>query len=550
MSEDATVPEPKKKPFAGLFEEPPDIDIDDGEPVQPVFEALPPMAKATPSPLPTPSNNPTRGALRGQPLPHSTEAEESVLSCIFIDPEAIGTALDHGLTPRHFYHAANEIIFDCALSLHARNLAPDLALIAEELKTTGQLADIGGYPYLVQVSAKQPTTAQLPYFVFRLLSLSRLREIAKAAARVQERISDNEDAEDIIADHAERVEELRDATSATNLLKGKEYDPAQKHPKPPSVFSAAKTTICTPGNITTFYAQAKVGKTAAISAMFAATFAPPGHAYDCLGFEGTNERQGAVIHIETEQSAYDWQNMIATACRRARIESPPPWFHSYHLTGCSAQECRSVIAPALKLHQRQHGHIHSLFIDGVGDLVIDPNDPKECFPLITELHKAAISYACPVILVLHMNAGSENEKGRGHLGSQLERKSESNITMAKNGEVSSYWATKQRGKMIAKDGAPAFKWSEEAQMHVSCDGPESSGSAVKKGRPQKYSIEEFFQFFPKHGDKPIPVAQLYRLVRTISTIPQSSFKDMLKRAQSDGLIHQVNDPAKGAMFSL
>ena len=78
---------------------------------------------------------------------------------------------------------------------------------------------------------------------------------------------------------------------------------------------------------------------------------------------------------------------------------------------------------------------HSVFIDGVADLCKSPNDDIEAFALVEHLAHLAIAYACPLILVLHENpSGLETGKTRGHLGSQLERKAESNLRIARDGK--------------------------------------------------------------------------------------------------------------------
>jgi hypothetical protein len=84
---------------------------------------------------------------------------------------------------------------------------------------------------------------------------------------------------------------------------------------------------------------------------------------------------------------------------------------------------------------------------------------------VAELHALAIQYNCPIICVIHLNPGGEKE--RGHLGSQLVRKSDSNLKLEKDGEVTVVWSEKQRRAPIFKDKGPRFAWSEELMMHAS-----------------------------------------------------------------------------------
>jgi replicative DNA helicase len=57
----------------------------------------------------------------------------------------------------------------------------DVAVLAEELKTSRQLESIGGFAYLTQISGRIPTTAQAQYFIEKVRELYLLRELIKVA---------------------------------------------------------------------------------------------------------------------------------------------------------------------------------------------------------------------------------------------------------------------------------------------------------------------------------------------------------------------------------
>src|SRR5262245_29422823 len=98
-------------------------------------------------------------------------------------------------------------------------------------------------------------------------------------------------------------------------------------------------------------------------------------------------------------------------------------------------------------------------------MVTDVNNPAECDPFVAELHGLAIQYRCPIVVVIHFNPGTD--KTRGHLGSQLERKAESNLTLVNKGGVTEVFSLKQRHEPISKGSGPKFRYFEEAGMHVS-----------------------------------------------------------------------------------
>ena len=243
------------------------------------------------------------------------------------------------------------------------------------------------------------------------------------------------------------------------------YSPSVKPEEPSPRYSLGDVPICTPANLTTISALPKAAKTAAVMAMFASSFAAP--TADCLGFSSSNSAGHAIVHIDTEQCPFDHWEGVTRANRRAKVEAAPEWLRSYCLTGFSAADVRVSIRILIQQAAEKFGGVHSVIIDGIADAALDVNDPAESSSLVTELHKLAIEYDCPIINVIHINPGS-GFKTRGHLGSQLERKSETNLRLEKDGDgVTVIWADKNRRAPIPKATAPRFAWGEIAAMHVS-----------------------------------------------------------------------------------
>lgn len=328
-------------------------------------------------------------------------------------------------------------------------------------------------------------------------------------------------------------------------LSARLYNRAKRLPKPDVIFSIAGTPVSTPGNLTTIYSQAKTGKSSLVGAMLAATMTTPTSGHDCLGVAGPNYGKKAVLHFDTEQAPFDWQTMIDVALKRVKLTDPPPWLLSYTLTGMPAREVVNLVRAAMRLGGMTHGGIHSIIIDGIADMVIDPNDAEECFPLITELLALAIQHHCPIINILHMNPGSD-VKGRGHLGSQLERKSESNITLEKTEETTLVYATKQRGKMITKDRAVAFAWSDDLGMHVTTENTASR----RTGRAPKYEFESIRPIMPLCTERPATLGQLLKQATDLIEIPRNSLRDLLAREVEVGRVERVFDRMMGPAFRM
>ena len=194
--------------------------------------------------------------------------------------------------------------------------------------------------------------------------------------------------------------------------------------------------ICTPRSITTLSGQSKGGKSAISSVLLS----------DCIktsnGFDGcenltvaNNTESKAVIHIDTEQSVYHhYRNFKHGVLARARIEKEPEYFYSYNIRQLNLPEYKPFVEQIFEAAFSKHDGIHLSIIDGVADFINSVNDEEEANAIVSFFEQLAIKYDTAIILILHLNPGSDKE--RGHLGSQLQRKSESVLTIKKEGDIS------------------------------------------------------------------------------------------------------------------
>jgi len=236
-------------------------------------------------------------------------------------------------------------------------------------------------------------------------------------------------------------------------------------PTPDPRYYLDKTGICTPGNLTVISAAVKSGKSSFVGAMIASALTSLETEADCLGLTSSNPYGHALLHFDTEQSPFDHFDMMKRALARAGLREPPPWFRSYCLTGFPLWELRMGIKLAMERAAQRFRAIHSLIVDGVADLAADVNNPEEANGLVTQLHGEAIRFHCPIIGVIHLNPGAQ-DKTRGHLGSQLERKAETNLRLEKLDDTTVAWSDKNRRAPILRSRGPCFVWSDEKQMHV------------------------------------------------------------------------------------
>ncbi|HEY8994953.1 MAG TPA: replicative DNA helicase [Lacunisphaera sp.] len=114
--------------------------------------------------------------------PHSAEAEEHVIACCLLDgSDTIARCLEARVVAEAFYFPANRLLFEVMLEIYQKSPPVTLEVLAEELKTRRQLDAIGGFPYLMQVTGKIPTTAHAGYFIEKVREKHLLRELIKTA---------------------------------------------------------------------------------------------------------------------------------------------------------------------------------------------------------------------------------------------------------------------------------------------------------------------------------------------------------------------------------
>jgi hypothetical protein len=123
----------------------------------------------------------------GRVPPHSVEAEEQLLSACMLDGGGVvARCIESEIVPTVFYVPANRLIYEKLVELYNAGKPIDLAVVAEELKRTRQLDELGGYAYLTRISGRIPTTAGVAFFIDRLMKLSQLRDIVRAATSAVE----------------------------------------------------------------------------------------------------------------------------------------------------------------------------------------------------------------------------------------------------------------------------------------------------------------------------------------------------------------------------
>lgn len=455
--------------------------------------------------------------------------------------------------PKAFTKPLCAIIYEAAVYLHRRGKTPNtLALIDIIEQENGELlrdakraaADEGLPDWKTFLLSAGSSFAYIP--TGGEIVSEYLAEIAEAAgrreaAKIGHQLADGEIGLAEAHHEISRILEIGTAQQVEPLLDARRISLANKPPEPPLVFGLAGNKISTAGNLTIVAAQAKAGKTAAVGAMLACLFADTDGDGDFLGFEAVPPDEKAVVLFDTEQSPFDAWRVMSRTMKRAGREHQPKNFRAYFLLDLSIQDRRRALQAELKRASKVCGGIHAVFIDGIADLCEDVNDPKEANGLVDELVATAVRYFCPVVCILHENPGNPNEawKTRGHLGSQLERKAESNLRVKKDAEgVSVIYSERGcRHAEIPEPSAPRFKFCEQAGMHISCE----AASIAKAEAAREEMGEEVSEIFnTPESLAGLPWSEVCKRIEEIHGIKRSGATKRFDKLKAARLIKKNN----------
>jgi hypothetical protein len=322
------------------------------------------------------------------------------------------------------------------------------------------------------------------------------------------------------------------------LLEARRVIYANPPPEPVTTFSLAGQSISTAGNLTVISAQAKAGKTAAIAAMIAAAIST-GIEADCLGFDAAPTHGKAILVFDTEQSPFDAWTQHARVLKRAGCAAPPDNLHHFWLLDLSISQRRQAIFEYCRRAAQETG-VFAVFIDGVADLIEDVNDAAEANALVSDLVRLAVEINAPVDVVLHENPAAPGVAGktRGHLGSQLERKAESNLRILKDTDgVTTIYSEKCRRANIPQHSGPRFQWEDEAQMHISVasKGHEKAEKAKKK---DESDLAEIFESPEALGG--MAHAALLARIMAVFDLTKSGARFRFDKLKAMGMIHKTS----------
>lgn len=258
-----------------------------------------------------------------------------------------------------------------------------------------------------------------------------------------------------------------------------------KNPPPPPrvvLASASGHTIATPGNLVTVEGLQKAGKSALVGAVLASAVTPQDHGGDFLGVVADVPADSFVLHFDCEQSTDDHLRLITSAMsKRAGLEDIPRQLMTFSLLRVEQASRWSMVEHLCRKITQAGERVGLLILDGAADFLPGVNDEEVALKFVANAHRLADEHAAVVVCIIHENPGdSGGGKTRGHLGSELWRKSQGCIGVEKGPDnISTVWGKFLRSGDWPKSEGSFFRYDITKGMHVSCDDPSTERQAAK-----------------------------------------------------------------------
>lgn len=134
--------------------------------------------------------------------PQALDVEQVVLGALLIDAEAFGVVSEL-LHPDTFYDPRHKQIFTAIQTLNMSERPADIITVSEELKKMGKLDEAGGAPYIIELSAKVSSSANVEYHSRILAQKYMARQLISYASDIETKAFDETVDTDLLMQEAE-----------------------------------------------------------------------------------------------------------------------------------------------------------------------------------------------------------------------------------------------------------------------------------------------------------------------------------------------------------
>ena len=407
-------------------------------------------------------------------------------------------------TPHHFTDSNYIAIFKAIQNLSLQSIEPNLPNVAQELNATGKNDSIS---ILININDKSYLGHSIEG-VFKDLHLDYTKRHASTLVKnlLNNIETSQEDLQTVVTDFNHKFKTLNGSNDAFAPFEMTfDYVPTQEA----EVITFHDETVLRKGNLMTIISGEGFGKSRLMSTIISSRYNS-----DCDSF-GINlhlEDNELIVHIDTEQE----RNEVFNSMQRIEKRTGNPnglkigskirnYVLQSFVTIPTIKEKRNWLFNTI---EKYHENIGILVLDGVTDFISDVNNLSESQDFLARLNSYMSSYNFAVIATIHKNSNDDNGKARGHIGSELLRKSGSVFQLAKTQNTHQFFDDTEQEQVrtlsndfrhgknrFGKDNLSTyFAWNDKERMFTSC---EVSDVAPKTASYQQKLITALNTIFDK-----------------------------------------------------
>jgi len=150
--------------------------------------------------------------------PHDTAAEQGVLGCILLDPkENLPACIQKVKDESVFYDLRHKAIYSALVQMSERNTPIDLLTLSHQLRTDGELDNIGGVAYLAELQDGVPSAANLEYYFDIVRDRALLRKVIHTCTKaIADAYEGSDEVESLIGEVEQAVLDIQREQSISN----------------------------------------------------------------------------------------------------------------------------------------------------------------------------------------------------------------------------------------------------------------------------------------------------------------------------------------------
>ena len=141
---------------------------------------------------------------REKVIPQNNEAEKAVLAAMILDSEILEEAF-LAVREEAFYRPSHQKIYRAMLDLHSKGNPVDQITLAERLEAKGELEQVGGRAYILELANNSFALANWAYHAQIVNRQHLLRKLIEAATRISALSYDAPDDTKEVVEQAEKL---------------------------------------------------------------------------------------------------------------------------------------------------------------------------------------------------------------------------------------------------------------------------------------------------------------------------------------------------------